>query len=153
MIETLKQRLFWLVARTCFAAYRVFPIFGRLRASIGIIYRDGKFLMIERNDGRGVSLPGGISSRGEAAEATIHREVHEETGLDVVQATLLFEYFSDNDVPVNTSLFRVTVRGEMKDSWEGRPRWMTVEEMEPRILPSQRRVVDEMRKILAVDQV
>src|SRR5258708_3311878 len=55
--------MFWIVARTCFTLYRWFPLFGKLRASIAVIHRDGKFLAIQRNDGRGISLPGGISQR------------------------------------------------------------------------------------------
>lgn len=82
-LENLRRRLFWIVARTCLALYRRFPLFGTLRASIAIIQRNQQLLVIQRNDGRGLSLPGGIASWKEAEEETLRREVQEETGLRV----------------------------------------------------------------------
>lgn len=139
--------MFWIIARSCFMLYRWFPLFGKLRASIAIIEREGKFLAIQRNDGRGISLPGGISGRRETAEAALEREVREETGLTVEGKTLLLEYFSDADVPCDISVFEVQASGELKDSWEGSPQWMTVDEFEPRLLPSQRPVLQLLRNI------
>jgi 8-oxo-dGTP pyrophosphatase MutT (NUDIX family) len=145
--ENLKRRLFFVVARTCFALYRWFPIFGPLRSSVGIIYRDGKFLMVHRNDGRGVSLPGGIASRGESEESGMIREVREETGLEVTEATFEMKYFSNTDVPCNISVFRATATGELRNSWEGSPRWMTLAEIEAEMLESQKPVLDLLRRI------
>src|SRR6266446_5597606 len=127
--------MFWIVARTCFTLYRWFPLFGKLRASIAIIQREGKFLAIQRNDGRGFSLPGGISGRKETAEASLDREVLEETGLIVTGKKLLLEYYSEADVPCNISVFEAQASGELKNSWEGSPQWMTVDELEPHLLP------------------
>jgi 8-oxo-dGTP pyrophosphatase MutT (NUDIX family) len=143
--EILKRRVFWVVARTGLFLYRRFPIFGYLRASIAIIYRDGRFLMIQRNDGRGVSLPGGIASRKESEEETLRREVFEETGLNVTSLDLRFRFDSTADVPCHVAVFEVQVEGELKDSWEGSPQWMTLAELEPRILKSQRAVLEWMR--------
>lgn len=140
------------MARTCFAAYRRFPIFGPLRASIAIIQREKKILVIQRNDGRGVSLPGGIASRGEAEEVALRREVLEETGLSVVSAQLQVKYHSAAEVPCNISVYVAEVSGELRESWEGSPRWMSVEELEPQILKSQRQVVELMRKVVSGDQ-
>src|SRR5437588_1396521 len=141
--------MFWIVARTCFTLYRWFPLFGKLRASIAIIQRDGKFLAIHRNDGRGVSLPGGISGLKETAEASLDREMLEETGLSVTGKKLLHEYYSDADVPCNISVFEVQASGELRNSWEGSPQWMTVDELEPRLLESQRPVLEWIRKMAA----
>ncbi len=141
--------MFWIVARTCFTLYGWFPLFGKLRASIAIIQREGKFLAIRRNDGRGISLPGGISGRKEAAEASLDREVREETGLSVTGKELLMEYFSDADVPCDISVFQVQASGELKNSWEGSPHWMTVDELEPRLLTSQRPVLELLREMPA----
>jgi 8-oxo-dGTP pyrophosphatase MutT (NUDIX family) len=149
VLDDFKRRMFWIVARTCFALYRWFPLFGKLRASIAIIHRDGKFLAIQRNDGRGFSLPGGISGRKETAEASLDREVLEETGLSVMGKQLLTEYFSDSDVPCDLSVFKVRASGELKNSWEGSPQWMTVDELEPCLLESQRPVLDLLRKMSA----
>lgn len=175
-LENLRRRLFWVVARTCFTLYRWFPLFGTLRASVAIIQRDQQFLMIERNDGRGVSLPGGLAGRKETAEEALRREVLEETGLRVPALELLLHYHSTADVPCDVSVFRVQSRaqskvqsevqskvqsevlseaeatGELKSSWEGSPQWMTLAEIELRILESQRPVLEFFRQLSAATQ-
>jgi len=139
--------VFWIVARVCFKLYRWFPIFGSLQASIAVIHREDKILVIERNDGRGVSLPGGIAGWKESEEVALGREVREETGLSVTSAELQMRYHSGAEVPCNISVFSAEVSGELKNSWEGSPRWMRVEELEPRLMKSQRPVLELMRKI------
>ncbi len=145
VLDNFKRRMFWMVARTCFTLYRWFPLFGALRASIGIIQRDDKILMIHRNDGRGLSLPGGISKWRETEEETLTREILEETGLSVVGKELKRKYYSEADVPCNISVFEVQASGELKNSWEGAPGWTSVAEMEPRLLPSQRPLLELLR--------
>src|SRR5579863_6702505 len=136
-----------MVARTCFTLYHWFPLFSTLRAAIGIIQRDDKFLVIHRNDGRGLSLPGGISKWREAEEETLGREILEETGLSVTGKELKLKYYSDADVPCNISVFAVEASGELKNSWEGSPQWMTLAEMEPRFVESQRPVLKVIREM------
>jgi 8-oxo-dGTP pyrophosphatase MutT (NUDIX family) len=151
-LENLRRRLFWIVARTCLALYRRFPVFGTLRASIAIIRRNQQFLVIQRNDGRGLSLPGGLASWQEAEEETLRREVLEEAGLRVTGQELRMRYHSTADVPCDTSVFAVQATGELKNSWEGSPRWMTMAELEPRMLESQRPVLELLRKMCAASQ-
>lgn len=151
-IETLKRRLFWIVARTCFALYKWFPLFGSLRASIAIIRRNGEILAIERADGRGFSLPGGISSWRETEEHTLRREVREETGLTVTSHESKLRYYSCQDMPCTISVYEVKATGALKNSWEGTPRWMTLDELETRILKSQRPVMEWLRKMPAADR-
>ena len=152
MLEPLKRRLFWIVARTCFILYRWFPLFGSLRASIGIIRHGQTFLMIQRNDGRGLSFPGGIAGWKEAEETTLRREVLEETGLSVTGEQLRTRYHSTADVPCWISVFEVKASGELKGSWEGSPRWMTAAELEPRLLESQRPVLELLKNISAEEE-
>jgi 8-oxo-dGTP pyrophosphatase MutT (NUDIX family) len=151
-LENLRRRLFWIVARTCLALYRRFPVFGTLRASIAIIRRNQQFLVIQRNDGRGLSLPGGLAGWQEAEEETLRREVLEETGLRVTGQELRMRYHSTADVPCDISVFAVQAAGELKNSWEGSPRWMTMAELEPRMLESQRPVLELLRKMCAASQ-
>jgi ADP-ribose pyrophosphatase YjhB (NUDIX family) len=94
-------------------------------------------------------LPGGISSRGEAEESAVCREVHEETGLEVSSINLAMRYHSSADVPCNISVFLVKASGELRHSWEGQPQWMTVEELEPHLLESQRPTLELMKKLAA----
>lgn len=147
MPGNLKRRLFWIFARTCFALYRTFPIFGSLRAAIAIIHRDGKFLVIQRNDGRGMSLPGGLAGWREEEERALMREVREETGLTVANAKFRTVYQNAADIPCRTSVFEAEVIGELKDSWEGVPAWMTIAELEPQLVESQRPALEWMKKI------
>jgi 8-oxo-dGTP pyrophosphatase MutT (NUDIX family) len=151
-LENLRRCLFWIVARSSFLLYRWLPLFGTLRASIAIIQRNQQFLVIQRNDGRGLSLPGGLASWKETEEETLRREVLEETGLHVTGQELRLHYHSAADVPCDISVFEVRATGEMEDSWEGSPRWMTMAEIEPRILKSQRPVLELLRKMCAASQ-
>gem|GEM_PF-1512733 len=148
-LNRLKPRLFWIIARFCFTAYRAFPIFGSLRASIGIIHRGQSFLAIQRNDGRGLSLPGGIAGWREPEESTLRREVQEETGLEVTNLTFRMRFPSKSDVPCLISVFEVEASGNVRESWEGSPHWMTIAELESGLLESQRPALDLMRKISA----
>jgi ADP-ribose pyrophosphatase YjhB (NUDIX family) len=149
VLDTLKRRAFWIVARPCFVLYRWFPLFGKLRAALGIIQRGEQFLIIHRNDGRGYCLPGGICGWRETAEHTLRREIQEETGLIVTAEELKLTYFSNADVPCNTSVFEVKADGEPKSSWEGSAHWMTLNEFEPRLLPSQRPILELLRQVSA----
>jgi 8-oxo-dGTP pyrophosphatase MutT (NUDIX family) len=151
-LESLRRRLFWIVARTCLALYRRFPLFGTLRASLAIIQRDQQFLSIQRNDGRGLSFPGGLAGWKEAAEDTVRREVREETGLSVTGHQLSLRFQSTADVPCDVCVFEVQATGDLKSSWEGSPRWMTLAEIEPQILKSQRPVVELLRKMSVAPQ-
>ena len=80
---------------------------------------------------------------------TLRREVLEETGMRVSCAEPRMQYHSTADVPCNISVFRVEAEGEIKESWEGSPRWMTFREIEPRIINSQRPVLGLMQEIAA----
>jgi ADP-ribose pyrophosphatase YjhB (NUDIX family) len=150
--EILKRRVFWVVARTCLALYGWFPVFGSLRASLAIIHRNGQFLIIQRNDGRGVSLPGGIARRKEAEKETLRREVLEETGLRIIGQELRLRFHSTADVPCDVAVFETQVEGDLKNSWEGSPKWMTAAEIRPRILESQRPVLELMNRMVGTSE-
>jgi 8-oxo-dGTP pyrophosphatase MutT (NUDIX family) len=149
VFEVLQRRLYWIVANGCRKLYGMFPLFGTLRASLAVIHHDGKFLVIQRNDGRGVSLPGGISNWREAEEQTFDREVLEETGMTVSEKKLILRFYSEVEFPCNISLFEVqTTSGSSRSSWEGSPQWMTIDELEPQLVTSQRPVISVFRRIV-----
>jgi len=141
VIQSAKRFLFKIIAKSAIAIYSRLPIFGDLRAALAVIRKDGLILMIDRNDGRGLSFPGGLSHFGEPAERSMRREVLEETGLQVDEARLLFEYRSTADIPCKVVVFAATATGQLGGSWEGTPRWLSPAEVQGRVLASQIEVV------------
>ena len=141
LIQTIKRLAFKVIANTAIAVYSRFPIFGDLRAAVAVLRQNGLILVIDRNDGRGFSFPGGLTHRGEPPEKGMRREVKEETGLEVNQAQLLFEYRANSDVPCVVTVFEVTAVGTLAESWEGKPRWLPLSEVNSRILPSQTEII------------
>jgi 8-oxo-dGTP pyrophosphatase MutT (NUDIX family) len=141
LVQTIKRLAFKVIAKSAIAIYSRFPIFGDLRAAVAVMRQNGLILVIDRNDGRGFSFPGGLTHRGESAENSMRREVKEETGLEVDQARLLFEYRAISDVPCVVTVYEVTAVGTLSESWEGTPRWLPLTEVTSRILSSQAEII------------
>jgi len=132
------------LSRSAIASYSRIPIFGRLRASVGILRKGPLVLVIDRSDGRGLSFPGGLAMPWEAAEQAVKREFTEETGLQIQRCAPLFAYRSSAEVPVELSVYVVEAAGELKDSWEGSPRWLPLADIRAALLPSQKEIVDRL---------
>lgn len=143
-MDALSRRLFWIVSRLAFAVYQRFPIFGTLRSAVGVIRRGTDYLAIDRADGRGLGLPGGLARRRESDEETVRREIAEETGLSVTSAEFLFRCPVSDPIPASIAVFRVTAEGELRGSWEGEPRWVTLAELQSRITEAQRPIVKQL---------
>jgi len=144
LLANVKRVLFRVIARTAIATYRSFPIFGYLRASIAVLRQNDLILVIDRNDARGFSFPGGLAHPRETAEQAMRREVEEETGLKIEKSSFLFEYRSTADIPCVVSVFEVEASGCLAESWEGSPRWLSRAEIKPRLLPSQTEVLTRL---------
>jgi 8-oxo-dGTP pyrophosphatase MutT (NUDIX family) len=140
----LSKKLFWLASRTGLAVYSRFPMFGPLNAALGVMRREDTLLVIERNDGRGVSFPGGIQLPWEKPEQALLRETREETGLQVTKLVLKLRYYSSADVPVNLTVFEMEAEGQLRSSWEGIPCWLAISEVRQRLIPSQRPIVESL---------
>lgn len=140
------RHLFWLASRFGRFVYSRFPVFGKLKASLGVIHRDGAFLVIERSDGLGISFPGGLTFPWESAERALVREILEETGLRVIRYALNFSYDSGADLPVRVTVYDVEVEGAVRDSWEGTPLWQNLSELRLRIMPGQGPVVEMLAR-------
>jgi 8-oxo-dGTP pyrophosphatase MutT (NUDIX family) len=143
-LQRIKRGTFAVISRLGLAFYSRFPIFGALRASVGLIRNGDLILVIERSDGRGLSLPGGLAFAWENSTRTLVREISEETGLSVTQSVFLFEYHATSDVPCVVSVFEVKAEGELADSWEGCPRWLPTEQARSSLLASQQRILDRL---------
>jgi len=143
-VAKIKKILFAVIARTAIAIYSRVPLFGYLPASLAVLRKGELILVIDRNDGRGFSFPGGLAHRRENAEDAMRREVREETGLQVEKSRLLFQYRTSADVPCDVTVFEVEASGTLCESWEGTPRWLSTAEIRPRLLASQRDVIDRI---------
>jgi 8-oxo-dGTP pyrophosphatase MutT (NUDIX family) len=144
LAERLKKDMFWLVSRGAMGCYRRLPVFGRLRASLGIIRDSERVLVIRRNDGRGLCFPGGLAYAWETDEQALVREVREETGLRVNSSEFAFRYDSSKEIPVRIAVFETRAEGELRGSWEGTPDWVVLAEARAGILRSQEYVVERL---------
>jgi 8-oxo-dGTP pyrophosphatase MutT (NUDIX family) len=140
----LKKNLFWIVSRTALWGYHRMPIFGALRASLGLIRNNGRVLIVRRNDGRGLCFPGGLSWPWESDEKTLIREIEEETGLSCQSFEFAFRYESATDIVARIAVFNVQATGQLRGSWEGTPEWVKMEDVQPNLLPSQKYIVDRL---------
>lgn len=118
-------------------AYRVIVLFtfGQISPLLGagiIIEQDGKILLIDRSDGLGYTIPGGIVRHKETVEQCVLREAREETGYNVNITGLVGVYSSLKRDP----RFRAAaiaykgfiVSGSPHGSGEGELCWRTPEE-------------------------
>ena len=144
VVQRIKRGAFSVISRLGLAVYSRFPIFGSLRASLALIRDGDQVLVIQRSDGRGLSLPGGLAYVWEDSKRALMREILEETGLSVTQARFVFEYHASADIPCLVSVFEVEAEGELSDSWEGCPCWLPLEEARTSLIASQRRILDNL---------
>jgi len=142
----LSKKLFWLASRTGLAVYSRFPVFGPLKAAVGVMRREDTLLVIERNDGRGLSFPGGIQLPWEKPEQALVREAREETGLEVTNLVFKLRYYSSAEVPVNLTVFEMEAEGQLRSSWEGMPCWLPLSEVRQRLIASQRPVLESLER-------
>jgi ADP-ribose pyrophosphatase YjhB (NUDIX family) len=67
------------------------PVTG---TSIIPVLPDGRIVLIQRSDNHKWALPGGMVNWGETVETTLHRELKEETGLDISKICRLVGVYS-----------------------------------------------------------
>jgi ADP-ribose pyrophosphatase YjhB (NUDIX family) len=94
-----------------------------------IIERDGKFLLINRSDGLGYAVPGGIVRYRETLEQCVLREAQEETGYNVAITSIVGIYSSLKRDPrlraVSIAYKGSIIDGEEHGSGEGQTCWYT----------------------------
>jgi 8-oxo-dGTP pyrophosphatase MutT (NUDIX family) len=142
----IKRLLFAMISRSAFAIYARVPVFGYLPGAVAVLRKGELFLIVDRSDGRGFSFPGGFAFPWETAEEAMRREVIEETGLTIDRYSLLFEYRTSADVPCIVTVFEAEASGTLTESWEGSPRWLSATDIHHRLLPSQREIIDRIKR-------
>ncbi|HWZ20615.1 MAG TPA: NUDIX hydrolase [Ktedonobacteraceae bacterium] len=119
-------------------AYRVIVLFtfGQISPLLGvgaIIERDGKILLIDRSDGLGYTVPGGIVRHKETVEKCVLREVREETGYEIKLTGLVGVYSKLGRDPrfraIAIAYKGSIVSGTQHGSGEGEPCWHSPEEV------------------------
>lgn len=118
--------------------YRIIVLFtlGQISPLLGagiIIEQDGKILLIDRSDGLGYTVPGGIVRHRETIEQCVLRETREETGYNVKITGLVGVYSSLKRDPrfraVAIAYKGSIIDGSPHGSGEGEPRWCAPEEV------------------------
>lgn len=98
-----------------------------------VIEQDGKILLIDRSDGLGYTVPGGIVRNKETVEQCVLREVREETGYDIKLTGLVGVYSSLRRDPrfraISIAYIGTIVSGTQHGSGEGEPCWRLPEEV------------------------
>jgi ADP-ribose pyrophosphatase YjhB (NUDIX family) len=129
------------------------PPFGC--ASI-IVERNGQFLVVELSRGKLV-FPGGFMHWQELPTQAAEREGKEETGLDLHahQFINIYPYKSRNIRSMSTFLFVYSgevVGGELRQSMEGIPRWVSESELRRRFGSFPLRILDDYLHVSRLQQ-
>ena len=98
-----------------------------------IVEQDGKILLIDRSDGLGYTIPGGIVRHRETVEECVLREAREETGY-IVKITGFVGIYSALKRDPRFRAIALTykgciVEGAPRGSGEGEPCWRTPDEV------------------------
>jgi len=108
-----------------------------LSGACALLLRGEEVLLQRRSDTGGWGTPGGLCEPGESLEDTLRREVHEETGLSVLDS-LLFTVVSGPDtfvrLPNGDEFYQVSAAYVVR-RWEGVPRADGLEGTELRFWP------------------
>ena len=117
--------------------YRIIVLLtlGQISPLLGagiIIEQDGKILLIDRSDGLGYTIPGGIVRHRETVEECVLRESREETGYTVKITGFVGVYSAPRRDPrfraIALTYKGCIVEGTPRGSGEGEPCWRTPDE-------------------------
>lgn len=131
----MKEKIKGLLAGVIFRII-AFLTLGQISPLLGtgiVIEQDGKILLIERSDGLGYAIPGGIVRYRETVEQCALREVREETGYTVAITGLMGIYAAPGRDPrfrAIAILYKGSiVSGSARGSREGEVCWREPDEV------------------------
>jgi 8-oxo-dGTP diphosphatase len=131
----MKEKMKGLVAGTIFRLIALLTLkkISPILSACAIIEQDGKILLIERADGLGFTIPGGITRYDETVEQCVLREVEEETGYSIL-LTGLSGVYSDLKRDPRFRAVSIAYKGKIcggseHSSNEGHVCWRTPEEI------------------------
>lgn len=108
-------RSLWRIGQTVLGIIFRHPITG---TSIIPILPDGRIVLIRRRDDGLWALPGGIVDWGEDIPNTVHRELMEETGLELVKINRLVGVYSAPDRDPRIHSICIVVEAEVHGTME-----------------------------------
>ncbi len=116
-------------------------------ASVAVVVRDGgRILMIARRDGNGYGLPGGHLKLHETAEEAAHREVEEETGLQLESARVIGTLSGRRPGTwvrtVDVVYEGRVASGTLRSSREGRCEWVEFERVRDHLAFDYRKILE-----------
>ena len=120
------------------------PPFG---SACVLVEENDRYLVVATPRGT-VTFPGGFMTWRETPQQAAEREGHEETGL-TLQVDYLINYYtwaSDRVTRMSTISFAFhgkVVGGELRNNMEGRPLWLTLDELRPRLRGHAQNVLDD----------
>lgn len=94
-----------------------------------IIRNKNKILVIKLTYKSGYGLPGGVLQKNETFEEGVRREVFEETGLTISSLEYFGSYEYNHEYPSVNITYLVKIKGNLRDSKEGKPEWIEPKEI------------------------
>ena len=135
ILLTMKEKIKGLLAGWIFRIIALLTLgqISPILSACVIVEQDGKFLLIDRSDGLGYTIPGGIVRYRETVEHCVLREAREETGYTVTIDGIVGVYSSIKRDPrfraVSIAYKGTIVSGSVHESGEGKPDWHSPEEV------------------------
>src|SRR6266702_2779614 len=129
MASTMKEKIKGIIAGLVFRiiAFLTLGQISPILSACVITERDGRVLLIDRSDGMGYTIPGGIVRYRETVEQCVLREVREETGYTVTLDGIVGVYSGLKRDPrfraASIAYKGSIVSGSEHGSGEGKPCW------------------------------
>jgi len=122
------------------------PVTG---TSVIPVLPDGRIVLIQRSDNQKWALPGGMVNWGETIETTLHRELKEETGLNITNIRRLVGIYSapERDGRVHSICVVVEVEAEGNIHPEDQYEVLDVKAFEPTAIPLEHLSHDHGRQL------